>query len=161
MKKAMICFFIFLLTCVYASATDLNTEGSKLAKASTSEVVELVPLKNQGIKKVFISSANEIKEQWPAQFPSGTEKLQVVLIADINPPYGVGLDTMITSKSGKLKIEPQGGVGRFSVFGSFYITQDIVPSAGKFEDGVYHCVVKLNGVDIAKFSWSVGSKKKA
>ena len=138
---------------------DIEVVNALLAKASPPKVVELVPFKKHGISQVFISTSNVIEEKWPAEFPTGTERLQVVVVFRHNPAYGVRLNTIITSKSGKLDLRPQGPPGRFSLFGNFYLTQDIVPSSGKFTDGVYHCTVKLNGLDIAKFSWSVGSKK--
>lgn len=147
MRKMMIGMLVFLI-------------GSAQVLAADDDVQELTPFKKIGVHRVFVSKSNNLVEKWPAVFPSGTKQLEVVLVLNHDPAYGVRLDTEITSESGKLDIKPQGAPGRFSLFGDFYLTQVIIPSSGSFADGAYTCAVKLNKEDIAKINWSIGNNKK-
>ena len=130
------------------------------AHESDPDVTALVSFKKSGIQKIAVSLPNNLKEKWPAVFPSGTGKLSVVLVTDYDPAHGVRLDTRIETKSGKIEIAPQGPPGRFSIFGKYYLTQDVVAPAGKFSDGEYHCLVLLNGKKIAKIKWAIGNNGK-
>lgn len=140
-----------------SEAEDRGKEPT-LPKTSGVNVIELVSFEKIGVSKVFVSMSGNLVEKWPAVFSSNTEQLEVVLVMDHDAAYGVRVDTIVTSGAGELDLQPQDSPGRFSLFGNYYLTQVMVPTSGSFPEGVYSCVVKLNGDSIAKTIWTIEKK---